>query len=69
MILVKSIAPHEEIHEDKECDKVWRMNFDGAQSQLGVREGIVFTSAEEDEKPLSYRPKFECTSNIVEYEA
>jgi len=45
------------------------MNFDGAQSQLGVGVGIVFTSAEEDEKSFSYCPKFECTSNIVEYEA
>jgi hypothetical protein len=35
-ILLNSVAPDEEVIEDEECNKVWKMNFDGAHSQSGA---------------------------------
>jgi len=45
------------------------MHFDGAQSKTRVGAEIVLTSPRGSVKTFSYRLEFDCTNNIVEYDA
>jgi ribonuclease HI len=45
------------------------MYFDGACSKTRPSNGIIIVSPEFDTKLFSYRLEFECTKNIVQYEA
>ncbi|XP_059064753.1 uncharacterized protein LOC131856833 [Cryptomeria japonica] len=50
-------------------DSVWDMYFDGSRCQTSLGAGVVFVSLEGKLVPLSFRLEFNCTNNIVEYEA
>jgi hypothetical protein len=45
------------------------MYFDGACSKTRPGNGIIIVSPKFDIKLFSYRLEFECTKNIVQYEA
>ena len=45
------------------------MHFDGAISKEGVGAGISITSPEFEYWSFSYKLYFDCTNNVVEYEA
>lgn len=45
------------------------MDFDGAVRKEGARARIWVRSLESDPKFLSYKLYFDCTNNMVEYEA
>lgn len=56
-------------HVSKKHGGVWKMYFDGACNQEGNGAGIVFISPEGTTFKYSFLLAFECTKNIVEYEA
>ena len=45
------------------------MNFDGAVSKEGAREGVWIRPPSGEPKLLSYKLYFDCTNNVAEYEA
>ena len=45
------------------------MYFDGSVEKVGVGDGVNIISPLKDFKALSYKLTFECTNNVVEYEA
>ena len=47
----------------------WIMYFDGSAAKIGVGAGVYIISPIWDFKALSYKLAFECTNNVVEYEA
>lgn len=67
----------EELHKTNpinECytidqDGIWKMNFDGSCSREGNGAGIVFVSPTGKTFKYSFLLSFNCTNNIVEYEA
>jgi hypothetical protein len=63
-ILVDSHFVDEEIKEGS-----WGLNFDGAHSSTGSGAGIVLRSSDNETNLFSYKLEFDCTNNIVEYEA
>ena len=58
----------EEEVEDEDRDK-WIVWFDGASNALGHGVGAVSVSPDEQYIPFTARLGFDCTNNIVEYEA
>ena len=57
--------------EKKESPKEdgWKMYFDGASNALGPDLGTVLISLEENHCPFTVKLSFDCTNNVVEYEA
>jgi len=47
----------------------WSLYFDGSKSNEGAGAGCILVSPEGEKTMLSCRLEFECTNNIVEYEA
>ena len=75
MIIFELKQNIEEIKNEVDIDvdvkeKWWTMHFDGAMSREGVGAGVDITAPYCIKKNLfSYKFYFECTNNIVEYEA
>lgn len=61
-------AQPKKVHNNKSTE-CWKMYFDGVQSKNGAGARIVFTSPQGEVTTYSYHVQFECTNNIVEYEA
>jgi hypothetical protein len=62
------LAPAEEKFKDeKESDKAWKMNFDGAHSRSGKGAGIVLVSPTGNSYNFAFRLEFDATNNVVEY--
>lgn len=55
--------------DEEKMDGCWTLEFNGAHSssRSGVR--VVFISLDKEVTFFSYRLKFDCTNNIVEYGA
>ena len=54
--------------QSMECDKVWKLYFDGAYSKEGNRVGVLLVSQKSNLIPLFFKLEFEATRNVVEYE-
>jgi ribonuclease HI/transposase InsO family protein len=64
------LAPVEEKFKDeKETNKAWKMNFDGAHSRSGKGAGIVLVSPTGKSHNFAFRLEFDATNNVAEYEA
>jgi hypothetical protein len=50
-------------------DGLWTMDFDGIVSKEGAGAGVWVRNPRNDTKLSSFKLYFECTNNIVEYEA
>ncbi|KAA3462089.1 RNA-directed DNA polymerase (Reverse transcriptase), Ribonuclease H-like protein [Gossypium australe] len=55
--------------EDSQEDHLWKLNFDGASNVVGNRIGVVLVSPNGDHYPFTSKLDFDCTNNMVEYEA
>jgi len=49
--------------------ELWTLHFDGACNIKGNKVGVLPISSKERELPHGFKLEFECTNNIVEYEA
>ena len=47
----------------------WKMYFNGASNTLGHGVGVVLISPEGNHCPFTAKLRFDCTNNVVEYEA
>jgi hypothetical protein len=47
----------------------WKLYFDGSKSNDGASAGCILVNPTGEKTVLSYRLEFQCTNNIVEYEA
>jgi hypothetical protein len=63
----KEVTRHEEA--DKFCSQIWTLYFDGSKSQEGLGGGCVLIDLKGMKNCMSCTIEFECTNNIVEYEA
>jgi ribonuclease HI len=54
---------------DRFFPQFWTLYFDGSKSQEGFGVGCILINPKGKRKLLSCRFEFECTNNIVEYEA
>ncbi|XP_016747561.2 uncharacterized protein [Gossypium hirsutum] len=50
-------------------DHSWKLNFDGASNAIGNGVGTVLISPNGDHYPFTCKLDFDCTNNMVEYEA
>ncbi|KAG8472581.1 hypothetical protein CXB51_034367 [Gossypium anomalum] len=57
------------MEEDSQKDHPWRLNFDGDSNAIGNRIGAVLVSPNGDHYPFTSKLDFDCTNNMVEYEA
>ena len=57
------------IYAKEDCNDIWQMFFDGAYSKEGNGAGVIFISPSGKTSKFSFLLNFECTNNIVEYEA
>jgi ribonuclease HI len=57
------------LKNEKESNKAWKMNFDGARSRSGKGAGIVLVSPTEKSHNFAFRLEFDATNNVAEYEA
>jgi ribonuclease HI len=48
---------------------MWNMSFDGAINRKGAGVGVWIKPPKSDTKLFSYKLSFDCTNNMVEYEA
>jgi ribonuclease HI len=64
----QQIEEFSEQQDDVE-DQIWKMNFDGAACREGAGVGVWINHPKGDSKLCSYKLVFECTNNMVEYEA
>jgi ribonuclease HI len=55
--------------QDNEKNEMWNMSFDGAVSREGARAGVWSNPPRLATKLCYYKIAFECTNNMVEYEA
>jgi hypothetical protein len=58
--------PYQQKNEDEE---MWNMNFDGATSKEGYGGGVWIIPPKTGSKICCYKFSFDCTNNMVEYEA
>jgi ribonuclease HI len=58
-----------QIKQGSEEDELWNMNFDGAASKEGVGAGVWIIPPKAGSKLCSCKFAFDCTNNMVEYEA
>ena len=47
----------------------WKMYFDGASNALGLGVGAMLISPEGNHCPFTVKLSFDCSNNVVEYEA
>jgi ribonuclease HI len=70
---IDKIGGEEEVSRYGEADdfrsQVWTLYFDGSKSQEGSGVGCILIDPKGKQNFLSCRLEFECTNNIVEYEA
>jgi ribonuclease HI len=59
----------EKFKDEKESNKAWKMNFDGAHSRSGKGIRIVSISPTGESYNFAFRLEFDATNNIAEYEA
>ena len=59
----------EEVAVAKLPRKKWTMRFDGSTTTTSNGLGIVISCEDRDTMPLSFKLKFPCSNNVVEYEA
>ncbi|XP_012461454.1 uncharacterized protein LOC105781455 [Gossypium raimondii] len=50
-------------------DHMWKLNFDRASNAVGNEIGANLVSPSEDHYPIASKLNFDCTNNMVEYEA
>jgi ribonuclease HI len=55
--------------DEEKKEGSWGLDFDGVHSSVGSGAGIVLRSPDNKTTLFSYRLEFNCTNNIVEYEA
>ena len=55
--------------EDPQEGHPWKLNFDGASNAVGKGIGVVLVSPNGDHYPFTSKLDFDCTNNMVEYEA
>ncbi|XP_012461491.1 uncharacterized protein LOC105781500 [Gossypium raimondii] len=55
--------------EDSQRSHRWKLNFDGASNVVGNRIKTVLMSPNGDQYPFTSKLDFDCTNNMVEYEA
>ena len=56
--------------ERKQKDEgLWKMYFDNSVAKAGAGAGVYIISPIKDTKAYSYKLIFECSNNVVEYEA
>ncbi|XP_052489782.1 uncharacterized protein LOC128042477 [Gossypium raimondii] len=55
--------------ENPQMDHVWKLSFDGASNAMGNEIGTVLVSPSGDYYPIASKLDFDCTNNMVEYEA
>ncbi|XP_054808657.1 uncharacterized protein LOC129310764 [Prosopis cineraria] len=55
--------------EGNDEEQEWEMYFDGATNMYGNRVGAVIVSPKGKQFPMAIKLEFDCTNNIVEYEA
>ena len=56
--------------EDESLEKIcWKLYFDGASNALGHGISVVLITLEGEYCPFTARLDFNCTNNVVEYEA
>jgi ribonuclease HI len=48
---------------------MWTLDFDSAPSSFGLGAGIVLTTPSKEAFYFSYRLEYDCTKNVVEYNA
>ena len=59
-----------QIEEEKSLKEIgWKMYFDGASNALGQGVRAVLISLERNHCPFTTKLSFDCTNNVVEYEA
>ncbi|XP_042493217.1 uncharacterized protein LOC122072850 [Macadamia integrifolia] len=68
---LNDIFPDEDVVSVEVEDEVgiWQMFFDGATNHKGCGAGVLLITPEGLNMPMAYRLDFECTNNMVEYEA
>ena len=59
-----SMVPQNQKKED-----LWTLYFDGSKSKEGARVGCVLIDPKKNKTLISCMLEFECTNNVVEYEA
>ncbi|XP_012442153.1 uncharacterized protein LOC105767185 [Gossypium raimondii] len=59
----------ENTEENPRIDHIWKLNFDGASNAIGNEIGAVLVSLNGDHYPVASKLDFDCTHNMVEYEA
>jgi hypothetical protein len=62
-------SAEEKFKDEKESNKAWKMNLDGAHSRSGKGAGIVLVSPTGKSYNFSFRLEFDATNNVAEYEA
>jgi hypothetical protein len=71
--ITEQIGGKEESDRKKEADgfrsQMWTLYFDGSKSQEGSGVGCILIDPKGKQNFMSCRLEFECTNNIVEYEA
>ncbi|XP_052477104.1 uncharacterized protein LOC128032541 [Gossypium raimondii] len=55
--------------ENSQEGHIWKLNFDRASNVVGNRIGAVLVSPNGDHYPIASKLDFDCTDNMVEYEA
>jgi hypothetical protein len=68
-IMAVNEKPPTDENEGLEPGSRWKLVFDGASNALGHGVGAVIISPKDTHIPLTARLLFDCTNNIVEYEA
>jgi len=64
-----AINPMAQLEEFQIASDIWTLEFDGARSSLGSSIGTFLISPSHETTLFSRRLDFDCTNNIVEYEA
>ena len=65
----KKVIEQDTLEAKQKREGQWIMYFDGSAAKVGARAGVYIISPIRDFKALSYKLTFECTNNVVEYEA
>ena len=65
----KVINEQEALKRKEKEEGLWTMYFDGSVAKVGVGADVYIISPIRDFKSFSYKLTFECTNNVVEYEA
>ena len=58
-----------QVEDESTKQDTWKLYFDGASNVLGHGRGTVLISPEGKYCPFTVRLDFDCTNNVIEYEA